>query len=238
MTELAQVEIEPHTPQAGEVFDTGTTGTTVEVPIPTDPATQVDTGIAGEEPTGAAVHGTDELHGSEVAHGGGSLFPPFDASAFASHLFWLAITFGLLYFLVNRLVVPKVGGIIEDRRDRIASDLGEASRLSRETDEVVAAYEAELHAARQKAYAIAQERRDEIKAEQARQQAETEAALADRIAEAERQIVARRDAALADVDAIAREAVRAIAERLAGIAVTDAEAAEAVKASGGRHAAD
>jgi len=164
-------------------------------------------------------------HGSHVE----SLFPPFDVSAFASHIFWIAISFGLLYFFVNRLIVPQVGGIIEDRRDRVASDLGEASRLTRETNEVIALYEKELADARHKAYGIAQERRDEIKAEQERQQAETEAALQKRIAEAEAQIAERRDAALADVDAIAADAARAIVEQLSGISVDEAAASEAVK---------
>lgn len=221
--QFAQVEVEPQDVSPADVLDEGTTGEQVVVPIPTDPATEVNT----------------PLHTANGAPGAESLFPPFDASTFASHIFWLAIAFGLLYFFVNRLVVPKVGGIIEDRRDRIASDLGEASRLSRETDEVIAAYEAELTTARQNAYAIAQRRRDEIKAEQARQQAETEAALAERIAEAEAQIVARRDAALADVDAIARDAVQAIVERLAGVAVSEKEAADAVNRNTEvRHAAE
>lgn len=167
-----------------------------------------------------------------IQHGHGaaeSLFPPFDVSAFPSHLFWIAISFGLLYFFVNRLIVPQVGGIIEDRRDRIASDLGEASRLSRETDEVIAIYEQELADARHKAYGIAQERRDEIKAEQARQQAETEASLQKRIEEAEAEIVQRRDAALADVGNIATEAAQAIAKQVAGLTVDKRTAAAAVK---------
>lgn len=164
-----------------------------------------------------------------------SLFPPFDFEAFPSHLFWLIIAFGLLYFVVNRLIVPQVGGIIEDRRDRIASDLGEASRLSRETDEVISIYEHELTEARQKAYGIAQQRRDEIKAEQERQQAETEAALEARIADAEKQIATRRDAALSDVDAIATEATTAIIDHIGGLDVTKADISAAVKR---REAAD
>lgn len=166
-----------------------------------------------------------------IQHSGGadSLFPPFDLLAWPSHLFWIAITFGVLYFFVNRLIVPQVGGIIEDRRDRIASDLGEASRLSRETDEVVAVYEEELHAARQKAYAIAHERREEIKEDQQRQQAETEEMLAKRISDAETQIAERRDSALADVTGIATEAARAIVDQLAGVNVSEREAGAAVR---------
>jgi F-type H+-transporting ATPase subunit b len=212
--ELAQVEVEPaEGADAEAVFTEGATGEEVEVPIPTDPATQVDVPIPAD-----------------------SLFPPFDATAFPSHLFWLAISFGLLYFLVNRLVVPKVGGILEDRRDRIASDLGEASRLARETDEVIAAYESELATARQKAHAIANERREEIKAEQARQQAETEAALNAKIAEAETEITARRDAALREVDAIATEAAAVIVQQIGGLDASEAEIRDAVNRMEGARA--
>lgn len=206
-TELAQVDVEVEVePDAAEnVLIEGQTGTEIETGLP-------ETSAAVETP----------------GNGVDSVFPPFDTTQFASHLFWLAIAFGLLYFFVQRLVVPQVGGILEDRRDRIASDLGEAARLSRETDEVIAAYETELLEARQKAYAIAHERREEIKAEQARQQAETEEALTQRISEAETEIAKRRDAALADVDAIAIEAARAIVERLANVTISESEAEGAV----------
>ncbi len=201
--ELAQVEVGPEpNVSAGDIVDTGTTGTHIT------------------HPDGAV---NEPLHG-----GGDSVFPPFDFDAFPSHLFWLAISFGILYFFVNRVIMPKVGGILEDRRDRIASDLGEASRLSRETDEVIAAYENELTQARQRAYGIAHERREEIKAEQARQQAETEEALNKRIAEAEAEIMAHRDAALAEVSTIASDAAQAIVQKLSGVAVSAEDANKAV----------
>ncbi|MEM7696213.1 MAG: F0F1 ATP synthase subunit B [Pseudomonadota bacterium] len=195
--------------------------------------------MAEETPSDAvptvAVPLPENGEGVDVPIGTESLFPPFDFSAFPSHLFWFAISFGVLYFFVNRLIVPQVGGIIEDRRDRVAADLGEASRLSRETDEVIAVYEQELTEARQKAYAIAQERRDEIKAEQASQQAETEAKLEKQIADAEKEIAQRRDSALRDVDAIATEAAQAIVTQLSGVTVSDADVSAAVKRQeGGR----
>lgn len=206
----------------------------------TAPAAADHAAPAAEAGAGAAHHiAVPAAHGDAVnvpiEHGHGaveSLFPPFDVSTFPSHLFWIAISFGLLYFFVNRLIVPQVGGIIEDRRDRIASDLGEASRLSRETNDVIAIYEKELADARHKAYGIAQERRDEIKAEQARQQADTEAALQKRIEEAETEIAKRRDSALADVGAIATEAAQAIAQQISGLKIDEATAAAAVKRQG------
>lgn len=194
-------------------------------------ATETAEGTApADESAAAPLTEAQELDAVVTPIGEESLFPPFDVDAFPSHLFWLAISFGLLYFFVQRLIVPQVGGILEDRRDRIASDLGEAARLSRETDEVVAAYEADLSAARQRAFTIAQEKRDAIKSEQDQKQAETEAELADRIAKAEIEIATRRDAALADVDEIATDAAQAIVEQFARIAVSPDEAAGAVKA--------
>lgn len=182
------------------------TETAVAIPLPDDPS-QVQTPIGGPAE---------------------SLFPPFDVNAFPSHLLWIAIAFGLLYFFVNRLIVPQVGGILEDRRDRIASDLGEASRLARETDEVIAVYEEELTTARQKAFGIAQAKRDEIKTALTAKQTETEAALNKRIMDAEAQIAARRDAALADVNSIAGEAAQAIVEQVSGMTASDAEVGAAV----------
>jgi F-type H+-transporting ATPase subunit b len=164
---------------------------------------------------------------------GHSVFPPFDGAAFASHLFWLAITFGILFYVTQRLIVPRVGGILEDRRDRVAGDHGEASRLKRETDEVIATYERELAEARQRAHGIAHERREEIKAELAQQRSETEAELQLKIAAAEETIAGLRDTAMADIDQIAVEAAQAIIARIAPVSVAEADLRGAVEAAKG-----
>jgi F-type H+-transporting ATPase subunit b len=45
----------------------------------------------------------------------------------ASQLLWLAITFGLFYLFMSKVVLPRIGGVLEVRRDRIAQDLDEAA---------------------------------------------------------------------------------------------------------------
>lgn len=227
---LAQAEIQagPETVEPGDVLDLGVDPVTGATPgDPAEAHSVAPTSAGGDHGAGDAPHGAaDVAHGAaDAAHGA---FPAFDATMFPSHLFWLAISFGLLYLIVERFVVPRVGGIVDDRNGRIANDVGEATRLSRETDEMIAAYEAELAAARQRAYGIAQARRDELKTEQAQRQAEIEAALNQRIMQSEREIARRRDVALADVDAIAAEAAQAIVSRIAHIDVGPDEAREAV----------
>ena len=102
-------------------------------------------------------HTASTEHPAQGGHGG---FPPFQSHTFASQLVWLAIAFVLLYVLMARLALPRVGAIIESRQKRIADDLAEAARLKSESDAAVAAYEKALADARTRAQAIANETRE------------------------------------------------------------------------------
>lgn len=186
--------------------------------------------FAETTPTAGTMSETGVAHGE--SHGG--VFPPFDPSTFASQLLWLAITFGLFYLFMNKVIVPRVGGILEHRRDRIAQDLGEANRLKEESDNAIAAYEQELATARKKAGEIAQTARDKAKASAEAERAKTEASLAERMVEAEASIADIKSKALADVDAIAEEAATNLVKHLLGGAVTKTEVAAAIRAAAGK----
>ncbi len=170
---------------------------------------------------------TSELPGGD-AHGA---FPPFDPETFGSQLFWLAITFGLLYYLMAKVALPRIATILEERNDRIADDLAEAEKLKRETDEAIAAYEQALGEARQNAYGIAQAARDKAKAKIDADRNGIEAGLGDKIKAAEAEIATVTAAALADVDTIARDATEALAEALVGGGASAAEITVAVDAA-------
>ena len=101
---------------------------------------------AGEHGAADAVH-TETGVAQDAGHGSG-VFPPFDSTHYASQLLWLAITFGLFYLFMSRVVLPRIGGVIETRRDRIAQDLEQAARLKQDADNAIVAYEQELAQAR------------------------------------------------------------------------------------------
>ncbi len=165
---------------------------------------------------------------------GGSL-PQMDVSTFPSQIFWLAVTFGALYLIMSRMVLPRVGAAIEERRDRIADDLDRAAESKRLAEEAEAAYNRALADARAKSQAIAAETREEVNAEIATLQKSAEQSLAARAAEAEAKIAAMKGAAAAKVREAAADTTRAIVETL--IQETPAETAvEAAiaKAAGAR----
>lgn len=198
----------------------------------------VTAAYAQSTPTeGAESHGAApaEVHTETgVAHEGGhgsGVFPPFDQSTFASQLLWLAITFGLFYILMSKVVLPRIGSILESRQGTIARDLDDASRAKSEADAAVAAYEQELAAARAKANQIANEAREAAKAKAAAERTAIETELNGKIAAAEARIAEIKSRALADVGAIAEETASAVVEQLIGARVPETEIAAAVKAS-------
>ena len=158
-------------------------------------------------------------------HGG---FPPFDAHSFASQLVWLVIAFVLLYGLMAKLALPRVGAIIEGRQKKIEGDIADAEKLKSQSEEALAAYEKALADARARAQAIANETRDKQAVEAAASRKRLEDQLNVKLAEAEKTIAATKQAAMANVRGIAEDAARAIVERLTGAAPNDKAVAAAV----------
>ena len=154
--------------------------------------------------------------------------PQLDPSGFEPQLIWLAITFVTLYFLLPRIALPRIGEVIEERRDRIQRDIDEAERLNAETERAIAAYEQALAEARAKAHAIAQEARAALDAEVAEERGRVEAEIAERTAKAEARIASARDAAMAHVDEVAADTAAAILEKLIGARASPDEIRRAI----------
>jgi F-type H+-transporting ATPase subunit b len=155
-------------------------------------------------------------------------FPPFQAETFASQLFWFAIAFVLLYVIISRLAIPRVGGIIDARRRSVEGDLAEARRLKDSSDAAIASYEKALADARGRAQALANETREKYAADAEAARKQLDATLNARLTEAEQAIATRRAAAMANVQGIAVETAAAIVERLTGTAPAGADVAKAV----------
>lgn len=157
------------------------------------------------------------LTGAEAPGGHGSgTFPPFASETFASQLIWLALTFGLLYILMAKVALPRIGSILHQRSARLAGEIAEAQRLKADADAASAAYESSLNEARSNAKRIAQETRERLSSESDVRRKAVEAELAEKIAASEAAISARTAEAMGSVRGIAADTASAIVQRLIG----------------------
>ena len=147
-----------------------------------------------------------------------------------SQLFWLAIVFGFIFFVIGRGMLPKIQSTVDAREKKIADDLERAQAARAKADETEAAWRARMDQARAEAARLAQEAKQEsAKATEAKvKKAADKIALKADAANAKiREAV---EAARNEIEAVAAEATREMVQRLAGISIDKAEVASAVKA--------
>ena len=133
-----------------------------------------------------------------------------------SQVVWGAILFTLLYFLLSRWALPKVGTVVEDRRTRIAGDLDTARGSKAQADAAVAELTEATRRARSEAQASIAAATQKAKAEAASQAAAANEKLDAQLAEAEGRIAVARASAMGALRQVAGEAATAVVTRLTG----------------------
>jgi len=165
---------------------------------------------------------------AEPAAGG---LPQFDLAKWPGQMVWMLLIFGVMLFLFARVFVPRVGGTIADREDRIAGDIGDARRLKEQADQQAATAAAEMVSARSAAHKVAIDAKARATADTAAQEALEDARLNEVLAKADARIGAARDQAMSHVRGIASETAQAIVAHLTG---REASADEVKSALAGR----
>lgn len=152
------------------------------------------------------------------------------SATFASQLFWLVVTFGLVFFVVGLGMVPKVQGTIDSRDKSVADDLAAAEAARTEADRVEEDWRVRENQNRAAAQALIAEARGQATRASDARLAEAGAGLDRRIADAETRIAQSSRAAMGEIEAVAADAARDIVQRLSGADVSDDEARARVRA--------
>jgi F-type H+-transporting ATPase subunit b len=170
---------------------------------------------------------THEGTAAPAPEGGAGGLPQFDVAMWPGQMAWFLIFFVIVFVLMSRVLVPRIGGTIAEREGKISGDVAEARRLKEEADVQAAAAAADTAQARAQAIRQAQDARARAQAEISARLAQEDAKLAASGAEAEARITAARDAAMTNVSGIAADAAQAILVKLTGQAPSPAELASA-----------
>ncbi len=157
----------------------------------------------------------DVEHGA-VEHAESSGLPQMDVTTFSSQIFWLVITFAILYFILSKKILPDISGIIENRKNHIESDLETAEKLTAEADSVHDTYQAGLTKAQGKAAKAVQDVEDNMKAKTVTAFDDFKAHSAKEIKAAEDRIKVSKISAMDDMNVIAAEAAAEAVEKIIG----------------------
>jgi F-type H+-transporting ATPase subunit b len=157
--------------------------------------------------------------------------PQIEVSTFTSQIFWLIVTFGILYYLLSRKALPRVAEVLEARQDRIAADLDQAQRLRREAEQALEQYQAAMARAHDEAHQLLAETQARLQAEAAERHSELGGRLARQLSEAEARIAEARQTALRELEDATTSVVQVAVQRLAGIKVTKKAAQAALEES-------
>ena len=164
------------------------------------------------------------------AQGGGTL-PQLDIGTFPTQVFWLFVTFIVLYIAMTKVAIPRIEYVLEERHSRIAEDLDKAEKLKADAEEVQANYEKALADARASAQKHVGEAQDEASQKNAKAEAEADAAAVAKVKDAEARIEAARSEALANVKDVVSEVAGDAVAKLVGVKVTKTDLNKAVAAA-------
>ena len=184
--------------------------------------------------TAAAVATASLVAGiGSLAHAAGDSepgLPQLKVDTWPSQLFWLAVVFGIGYIFMARVVTPRIGSVLEERRTRLDDDLTRAREASAEAAQTRTEYEASLDEARSDAAEFARKAAADAQAKADAAESKAGKRMATKIGKAETKLAADRAEAEGNITAIAAEAAIDTAAQIAGVKATKAQAEKAVKA--------
>jgi F-type H+-transporting ATPase subunit b len=159
---------------------------------------------------------------------GGSSLPQLEIATYPSQLFWLLITFVVLYVLLSKIALPRVAEVLESRQERVDNDLTKAHQLREESDAVRSAYEQSLAESRAAAQAKVAATQNDINERVAAAEAEAAAKAAAELRAAEERIAGAAATALDNIRDVAVDVSAQAVNKLIGIDVDTAVVSQAV----------
>lgn len=159
-------------------------------------------------------HGADAVaHGAEAS---GAAMPQLDPSTFSNQIFWLVVTLVVIYFVLSRIALPRIGSVLAERAGTITNDIAAAEELKQKAHEAEAAYEKALADARAEASRIVDAAKAEIQSELDAELAKADEKIAAKLAESTAAINEIREGAIKSVTEVAKDTTKEIVAAFGG----------------------
>lgn len=142
--------------------------------------------------------------------------PQLDFATFPNQIFWLVVSLVVVFLVLNRVALPRIGSVLATRRGLISSDIAAAEDLKQKAVVAEKAYEQALADARSEAARIIAGAKAGIQQDLAAAMAKADLDLSAKAAEAEGRIAEIRDSAIASVTEVAQDTAAALVAALGG----------------------
>jgi len=166
-----------------------------------------------------ATQTTETAAGACVDAGGSALgMPQLCADWMGNQAAWLVVSLIVIYLLLSRVALPRIGAVLAERSGTITNDIAAAEELKQKAVEAEAAYEKALADARVQAAAIVADAKAEIQADLDVELAKADAQIAAKASESEKAIAEIRDGAVKSVTDVAKDTAKELVKALGGTA--------------------
>ncbi len=154
--------------------------------------------------------------------------PQLDLTGFAPQIIWLVITFVILWLLMAKIALPRVGLVLEERQKKIDENLDLAENLRDEARGALDAYEKSIADAKDNARGSVTEAVRQMSDSAQARHAEKSEELAAEIKEAEARIDAAKQQAISGIQEAAATVASSAAEKLIGASLPSDAVRQAV----------
>lgn len=166
---------------------------------------------------------------AEAGHEAQTGLPQLNTATYSSQIFWLVVTFILLYLLMSKMALPKVSEVLEMRESEINTNLNRAEKFEAEIEDVKNSYETALAKAHADAGNVVKKIEQATATKIAAKQGQFSDMAKDRLAKSEKSIKIAKEEALKSLEDIAADITKDALKKVADISIKKDAALKAVK---------
>ena len=155
--------------------------------------------------------------GAEKANEG---MPQLDVATYPSLIFWLIVTFSFTFFVLKYYVTPKMSEILNDRKEKIDSDLFEAKQSREEAENSKTDQEKSILDAKEKAIIIVRDAVEKSKSKLLISETKAKEKLSKKLEDAEKNILNTKKDSLKIVNEVASDIAVIISDKISGIKIS------------------
>ena len=154
-----------------------------------------------------------------TAESGG--MPQLNPEFWISQIFWLTLTFGTLYIILSRLILPKISDNLETRKSKILENIEAADKQREDNEKKLKEYDEIISKSKLEAKTIFNQAREKALKDINEKKEVLDRQIDNEISNAEEEIKAFRKSALEKISIIAIETSSELLQKLIGAEVNN-----------------